>query len=91
MAPLKLLYFVPQPSNSPVADQSARSEPGQQPHLSSTTIPDLTNGITRPDDWQYCEAGGFGDVFRCQYTSAGGIREVRVPFSLSWFLLLAFF
>ncbi|KAN0081247.1 Protein kinase-like domain containing protein [Tylopilus felleus] len=34
--------------------------------------------IFRPDDWQYSAAGGFGDVFRCQYMSDDGVKEVAV-------------
>ncbi|KAI9459980.1 hypothetical protein HD554DRAFT_1602525 [Boletus coccyginus] len=57
-----------------------RCKPERSPRLSSISIPDLTDRIDRQDD-QYCDAGAFGDVFRCRYTSEDGVKEVRASFS----------
>ena len=37
---------------------------------------DLTGRITKLDN-QYCAGGSFGDVYRCQYRSECGVKEVR--------------
>ncbi|KAF9237147.1 kinase-like domain-containing protein [Melanogaster broomeanus] len=39
--------------------------------------PDLTGSISKLDD-QYSECGSFGDVYRCNYKTNSGIKEVAV-------------
>jgi len=39
------------------------------------TLPNLSDKILKSDD-QYCEAGGFGDVYKRQYNSGDGLVEV---------------
>ncbi|KAF8547676.1 hypothetical protein OG21DRAFT_1517158 [Imleria badia] len=39
------------------------------------TLPNLSDKIIKSDE-QYCKAGGFSDVYKCQYDSSAGLVEV---------------
>ena len=47
----------------------------QRPHVPSCSIPDLSDKIIRFSDHP-TEAGGFADVYKCQYKSNEGIKDV---------------
>ena len=56
----------------------AHSEtPHQQPAPIQVKVPDLSDKITRLSD-QYCEVGGFADIYKCHYDSDDGVKEVCV-------------
>ena len=61
---------------------SVGSGVAQHSRVPSYNIPDLSDKIIRLSDHP-AEEGSFADVYKCQYRSNEGIKEVCLPFHLN--------